>query len=207
MSIWSSRQWLTISSAASCGMMPRRPCTLRQRGLDVEVLLRAVLVGPDAAHRSGAEDVSEDGGIDDRGGHGRPLAVGAIAVNVESSDRATGIGGAPVDRTRLRILRRPQLRQRTLLRAGLRRGSVLSVLLRPERVRGGWSSTTGAVIRRTTGVTTTTATAMGSIRAGRTRARPWMDRKSAHSRVCALEPRLLGQSPSGPREGGRAAPS
>src|SRR6185295_7543882 len=27
MSIWSSRQWLTISSAASCGIRPRRPCT------------------------------------------------------------------------------------------------------------------------------------------------------------------------------------
>ena len=28
MSIWSSWQWLTISSAASCGIRPRRPCTL-----------------------------------------------------------------------------------------------------------------------------------------------------------------------------------
>src|SRR5438309_1893534 len=28
MSIWSSRQWLTISSAASCGMRPSRPWTL-----------------------------------------------------------------------------------------------------------------------------------------------------------------------------------
>ena len=28
MSIWSRWQWLTISSAASCGINPRRPCTL-----------------------------------------------------------------------------------------------------------------------------------------------------------------------------------
>ena len=28
MSICSSRQWLTISSAASCGISPIRPCTL-----------------------------------------------------------------------------------------------------------------------------------------------------------------------------------
>ena len=28
MSIWSSRQWLTISSAASCGIRPSRPWTL-----------------------------------------------------------------------------------------------------------------------------------------------------------------------------------
>ena len=28
MSIWSRWQWLTISSAASCGMRPSRPCTL-----------------------------------------------------------------------------------------------------------------------------------------------------------------------------------
>ena len=41
-----------------------------KRGFDVEILLRAVLVGPDLAHRLGAEDVAEDVGIDDRGWHG-----------------------------------------------------------------------------------------------------------------------------------------
>jgi hypothetical protein len=70
MSIWSSRQWLTISSAASCGMRPSRPWTLASAGLDVEVLLRAVLVGPHLAHLVAGEDALEDGGVDDGGGHG-----------------------------------------------------------------------------------------------------------------------------------------
>ena len=38
-------------------------------GFDVQILLRPVFVGPDFAHRPGAEDVTEDAGIDDRGWH------------------------------------------------------------------------------------------------------------------------------------------
>ena len=60
MSIWSSRQWLTISSAASCGISPEPALHAGQRGLDVEVFLGAVLVGPDVAHRVAAEDALED---------------------------------------------------------------------------------------------------------------------------------------------------
>ena len=40
MSIWSRWQWLTISSAASCGIRPEPALHLGQRGFDVEVLLR-----------------------------------------------------------------------------------------------------------------------------------------------------------------------
>src|SRR6185295_4965443 len=43
---------------------------LRQGCLDVEVLLRAVLVGPDVAHLVAGEDALEDGGVDDGSGHG-----------------------------------------------------------------------------------------------------------------------------------------
>jgi hypothetical protein len=45
--------------------------------LDVQVLLRAVLVRPDAAHRRGAEDVAEDGGVDDCRRHNAVLLVDA----------------------------------------------------------------------------------------------------------------------------------
>jgi hypothetical protein len=36
----------------------------RQRGLEVEIFLHAVLVGKNPPHRLGGEDVAEDGGID-----------------------------------------------------------------------------------------------------------------------------------------------
>ena len=47
---------------------------LGQRGFDVEVLLRAVLVGPDLAHLVAGEDALEDGRVDDGGGHGGSLS-------------------------------------------------------------------------------------------------------------------------------------
>src|SRR5213079_184922 len=49
---------------------PEPALDLGQRGLDVEVLLRPVLVGPDVAHLVAREDALEDGGVDDGGGHG-----------------------------------------------------------------------------------------------------------------------------------------
>ncbi len=42
----------------------------RQRRLDVEIALHAVLVGEHAPHRRGAEDVAEDGRIEGGCGHG-----------------------------------------------------------------------------------------------------------------------------------------
>ena len=41
----------------------------RQRGLEVEVFLDAVLIGKHAPHRLGRENVAEDDGIDDGRGH------------------------------------------------------------------------------------------------------------------------------------------
>ena len=42
------------------GMMPRRPCTMASARSMSRYLRSAVLVGPDLAHRVGAEDVAED---------------------------------------------------------------------------------------------------------------------------------------------------
>ena len=42
----------------------------RQPGLEVEILLDAVAVGPHLPHGLGAENVLEDGGVDGAGGHG-----------------------------------------------------------------------------------------------------------------------------------------
>src|SRR3981189_3212612 len=58
----------SISRAASCGMMPRRPCT-RARGLDLEIAGRAVLIGEHLAHLRGGEDVAEDHRVEGGGGH------------------------------------------------------------------------------------------------------------------------------------------
>ena len=41
-----------------------------KRAFDVQIPLRPVLVGPHVAHGLGAEDVAEDGGVDDGGRHG-----------------------------------------------------------------------------------------------------------------------------------------
>ena len=74
---------------------------LGQRGFDVEVLLRAVLVGPDVAHLVAGEDALEDGGVDDGGGHGEfPLgdrsevrcrrAAKCVAPAAPRGDRSCG---------------------------------------------------------------------------------------------------------------------
>jgi hypothetical protein len=41
----------------------------RQRRLDVEIFLHAVLVGENPPHRLGGKDVAEDGGVDGSRGH------------------------------------------------------------------------------------------------------------------------------------------
>jgi hypothetical protein len=48
----------------------------RERGFDIEILLRAVLIREHTAHRFGTEHVAEDGGIDDGRRHGSTLASG-----------------------------------------------------------------------------------------------------------------------------------
>ena len=73
MSYWSNVTCLRISSQASCGMIFSLRLRARQPGLEVEILLDAVAVGPHLPHGLGAEDVLEDGGVDGAGGHGGPF--------------------------------------------------------------------------------------------------------------------------------------
>ena len=69
---------------------------LGQGGLDVEVVLGPVLVGPDRAHLVGAEDALEDVGVDDGGRHGgSPIlrnepSQWAARVRVRRAARTTG---------------------------------------------------------------------------------------------------------------------
>ena len=67
----------TISSAASCGMMPSSPCTLASAASMSRYFAVRFSSDQTCPHRVGAEDVSEDGGVDDRGGHGgSPIGKG-----------------------------------------------------------------------------------------------------------------------------------
>ena len=69
---------------------------LGQGGLDVEVVLGPVLVGPDGAHLVGAEDALEDVGVDDGGRHGGSPIVRdvpgqcAARARVRRAARTTG---------------------------------------------------------------------------------------------------------------------
>jgi hypothetical protein len=59
----------------------------RQRGLEIEVLLHAVLVGEHPPHRRGREDVAEDDGIDNGRRHFR---------RHDSSPRKNGRAGSNI---------------------------------------------------------------------------------------------------------------
>ena len=45
-------------------MIPSFACTLRQRDFDIEIFLNAVLIGPDAPHGLGAENIAENQRVD-----------------------------------------------------------------------------------------------------------------------------------------------